>query len=823
MPSSDSSRWWVAAEAAVAVALVALPWSFGGSPWWTTALLLACGTAAYGLWAVGTWRNHRRWGWHPALLLPAFGAALAVVHLVPLPAGALRLLSPPAFELREFALVPLGLDRLRPLSMDPASTARALARFLGLGLLLAAAFELGRREVVRHRLLAVLALTGVSIAVCGFGHLLADEAAFFGVHQFEGYVRFVTPFGNTNHLAAYLALTATIALALALDAERDAALGWGLAAAVCGVGVFLTFGRGGIAWFVVTWGMVGAAVLARRGGGLRAVLPWVVIAGTVAFAGLLAFEQLVDRADTVSSVEKLGDTKVALWPMLAHGALQYWPLGLGPGAFELGFARFQTELLSVTFTHPENVLLQWLAEAGVPLTVALAGLVLWLTVRLWRAVRERSLERYVFLALLGVVLHDVFDFALELNSLAPAAAVVLGLLASVERRGTAAPRHEAGARPFGLAVGAGLVGAVALASGLPTHLDAERALAAASRAGQTPEQLRASALTAIDRHPADWVLYANVASELARRGDPREALAWINRVLFLRPADPHPHVAAAGALQRLGRPLQALAEFKAAWALGDSSSLAAGLELARREQAWDRVLLDTRGHLGLAVQVLVSRGQVAEARALVATALEFPPGDEVAAEAKVLHARLEAEAGEPAAAVAMLAALPEDERTSSELQTVQARLLVKLGRSDEAVTLLEQLQAREPGNLALGLELAGVLASVGRPLAALEVVDRLKPFVAEPAARSRLFRYEGDLWAGQERWGRAIDAYQTATRIEPTRPELHYRLAELFERMGSVHSALDELRAGRTLDTPEGAKARDGQLQRLESSQEGLQ
>jgi tetratricopeptide (TPR) repeat protein len=309
-----------------------------------------------------------------------------------------------------------------------------------------------------------------------------------------------------------------------------------------------------------------------------------------------------------------------------------------------------------------------------------------------------------------------------------------------------------------------------------------------------------------------------MATEFAARGDPREALAWTNRLLFLRATDSRIHVAAAQALLRLGSPSQALAEYKAAWALGDSSSLSSGLELARREHAWDRVLLTTRGHLSSAWSVLKVRRLDSDAQALLDTALLFPPSDEVLTEAQALRARIEAESGDPGRAASLIDALPAQERETTELRLVRVRLLLRTGRKEEALKDLERLHAREPANLGLGLELAGALSAQGKHQAAAEVVNRLKPFVATSAARSMLFQREGELWAAQERWTRAIDAYRTASRIEPTRADLHYRLAELFERMGSFGSALDELRSGRALDTPEGAKAHDAWSKRLEGA-----
>lgn len=816
MPKSDHSRWWIAAEAALALALTVTPWSLGGAPWWALWLVVGLGGAALLLWTIGGARNHRRWRFHPVLLFPAVGVGVAALQLVPLPPALLALVSPPAAELREFALVPLGLEAWRPVSLDPPATARALARLLGLGAMLFVALELGRRPESRWRLLSLQALVGVSIAVTGFGHLLAGAESLFGLYHFTATLNLLTPFGNTNHLAAYLAFSGTVALGLALDTKsRDAAIGWAAAAFVCGVGVFLSFSRGGIGTFVATWVLVGAALLASRGGGLRAVLPWVVIGATVLGAGLLAFEQLVARAETVSTVERLRSTKVDLWPMLWRGELEAWPLGFGAGAFELGFTRWQTEQLDVTFTHPENVFFQAMADWGLPLTVGLLLLGLWVVRRAWVSVYAMPLERTALLAVVGLLLHEVFDFALELQALGVAASVVLGLVAG------ASSRDEASARvgqwgPW-RAAGVVIAAVVALAWGLPTHQVSERRLGEAVRLRQPLEEVKRLAVRLIDRHPSDWVLYATVASDFGVRADGREALAWVNRLLFLRPNDARAHLAAANALLRLGQPLQALGEFKAAWALGDGSSLDLALNVALKHDALDRVLLDRPGHLAALWQRLRARGLNDAAGRLLAAVELSAVGDEVRLEAAVLRVRHESELGDPAKALAAWEALPESERAKLEQQLVRATLLERLQRGDEALALLEKLAAKHPNVVDLAMRLVEAYAARGRPVAAREVLERARPFFVGPQQRSTLFQREASLFMQEAKWGRALEALQTASRIEPTRADLHYRIAEVYERMGSPSSALDALRKGRTLDTPAGAKAQDATVQRLEA------
>lgn len=819
MPASDQSRWWIGAEATLATVLVALPWCLGGAPAWTLWVLVCGSSLALALWMVAGARNHRRWGWHPVLLVPLVPIAVALAQLVPLPPALLGALSRPAAELREFALVPLGLTEWRPATLDAPATARSLARFIALGALLFVALELGRQPDVRRRLSMVIALSGAAISLCGLGHLLASADGLFGVYHFYAPVPLLTPFGNTNHLAAYLLLTTTAALGLALDARaRDAAIGWAVVALLGGVCVFLSYSRGGIATFVATWGLVGAAVLSRRGGGIRAVLPWVAIGATVTFAALLSFEQLVDRAATLGSIEKLRATKIDLWPMFARAAAPFWPLGMGLGAFELGFPRYQEQLLDVSFTHPENTVLQWLCEAGGPLTLVLTVVTLRAGYLAWRNVRGEALERTLLVALAGVLLHDCFDFALELNAVAPTAAVALGLVSGV---GNGASRQAVRRGAIGF-VGAGIVTALlAAAWGSSSHTAAELALREALEKGESVARVRAVAISGIDRHPADWVLYSNMAADSARRSDPRDALAWVNRVLYLRPLDSRSHAAAAQALLRLGKPLQALVELKSAWALGDLSTLRLGLSVAAREQAWDRVLLERRGHLTEIYRELRAHKQDADAKRVLEVA-EAAGAEEVRNEASVLRVVHEVELGDPETALALYERLPAAELKRSEVANVKVEVLVRLKRDGEAVAELERLLARSPENLELAFRLVDLLVSQRQPARAHEVLARARPFAGSTSARSSVFQKEAALWFSEERWPRALEALQTASHIEPSRADLHYKLGEVYERMGSYHSALDEVRRGRALDSPESAKTRDEWVRRLEAAQQAV-
>lgn len=822
MASQDSTRWWYAAEASLGLAVVSLPLALGGAPRWTAWLLCGCAASALLSWLMGAWKHRRRMTWHFLLALPIGVASIAAVSLLPLPPGLLALLSPPQAELRDFALVPLGLEGWRPLTADAPSTWRALGRCLSLGSMLFVALQLGRLEGPRRRLVGLVALTGALVAVVGFGHLLSGAESLFGVWHFYAGARLLTFFGNTNHLAGFLAFCATVAIALALEhRSREASIAWGAVAVTCGTGVFLSFSRGGVGTFVITGLLVVGVTLARRQGGLRGALPWLIMAGTVVYAVSLASDQLLERAGSLSSLEKLEKTKLELWPMFWTSVVAHWRAGMGLGAFELAFGRFQTSQLDVTFTHPENLVLQWAAELGLVLSVVLGLAVAAVAWSLVRRVKGVVSEQVLLLAVLGAGLHDLFDFALELNALPVAVMVVVGLVAGREPVGLPEPRRFS-ARRGGLA-GAAVLSVLSLAAcwrGLPGHERAEARLAGLVESGQPTASVRAAAIEAINRHPADWVLYAAVAQQLGREGAGREALAWVNRVLFLRPGDAGAHVAAGRALLQLKQPTQALLEFKTAWLLGDSSSFDEGLRLAARLAAFDRLLVDSAGLLTRCWERYVALGHLEHAQQLLEAVEQLPPSPEVFAEAQVLRVWQSNATQRWAEALERYEALPTDVRSRPDLLVLSAMLLSRTGRGDEAIQRLDAVARKEPQNLSIATTLVDLLASEKRTGEARDALNRTRPFVTGPYGRSQLFQKEATLWALEERWPRALEALQTAARIEPSRADLRYRMAQVYEQMGSLHSAIDEIRKGRLLDSAEGAKAQDAWVSRLELAME---
>src|SRR5262249_12811267 len=142
---------------------------------------------------------------------------------------------------------------------------------------------------------------------------------------------------------------------------------------------------------------------------------------------------------------------------------------------------------------------------------------------------------------------------------------------------------------------------------------------------KTTEEIARAALPIIDRHPADYLLYDAVGAAYSARspGDPRNALAFANRALYLRPLDVEAHRVAARSLIRLGRRGQALLEYRLAYQAGEDqgATLDESVRSARGAQELRQLVPEAPDPIAQVADRLWMSGRKQEARDLIDGAL----------------------------------------------------------------------------------------------------------------------------------------------------------------------------------------------------------
>ena len=829
------------AEAALHGLLLFCPLALGSAPTWTLWPLTLLSSAALVLACLASHRQQVRVRVHLVGWPLVVGAFLCLFQLVPLPQGVLKLLSPLAAELRDFALVPLGLERARPVSLEPSGTWREVAKYLSYLAVFVAATQVARSRRARRRLLGVLAMSGGVVALMGYGHHLLGAGALWGLYRFRHATPpLLTPFGNPNHLAGFLLLASTLAMGLFLGERRqERSWAFGGVFLASGGALLLSLSRAGIFFFVVALALLGVLVLVFRppvargtkhGPAPRAGFrpaAWVLVGamGVGALGLYLGFERLFAELSSVGTLEKLRASKLELWAFAAAAALRFWVAGMGRGAFQVGFTPFQEVMPGNLVSHPENLVLQLWAEFG----VAGAALVVGLSLRGFFRLLGRSWRSSLdFAALSGVValtLHNLFDFNLELPACAVALWVVLGVLARREPSETAPEGGPQRLREelrvpggLGAALGAGLlgVGLLGLVAGRHTLEDAEAELNAAVTAGANPAEVHRVALALIDRHPADYLLYSIAGRALAGvREDSGQALAFVNRALYLRPLDVEAHRTAARALLRLGRRPQAFLEYRlAASGVEPQGILDEAVRAARTTD--ELIALVPRSPLRVCEVATRLRmaGRGEQAGELLRWGMEELAQGLDAGRMWVDLASLQLARGAHAAALQTLAQAESRAPEDARIVLLRAEALWGMGQREEALALLEARIVQQPGSVELSFALALRLLEAGVPLRALEVLTRASPFVP-PAQRSQLLELRGRTFERLGRPLKALEVYLSAARLSPEQPRRHYEVARLYEQLGRLTDAIEAIREGMRHDTPAGAEASRAWVQRL--------
>lgn len=747
-------------------------------------------------------------------LVFAAGAAACALQLIPLPLPLLSLASPEAAELARFNLEPLGLSTTRPISLEAAATARELARALNYAALVTAAALLSKNRATRRRLLAVVAVLGASVAVIACVHALVQMDELFGVYRFSSTPPLITPFGNPNHLAGFLTVSATVTLGLFLElrgppVRMALALAYLAQAAVC----MFSGSRAGIVFFALA--QVSLAALAFRARSQREelinarVLAAAVVAGALCVAAYVGWERLQGEYESTSSVEKVRESKVKMWPQFARSAAFYSRLGMGRGAFELGHQRHQLQPSYYSFTHPENQLLQLWAELGMLLAMVLVGLSLWAFGALFLREEPALTDFAVLTATAAVALHNLFDFSFELLAVPTALAVLLG---AVSRRGDEAKAVSfAGGKAFaaiGVTLLLVLVGAF---RGRHTFPRADEAMRAALLANPSAKAAEQAALPLIDQHPADSVLYSAVGLAYAndRAADPRTALAWLNRGLYLSPWHGPSHHAVARALLRAGKRHQAFGEYRLALESYGVPLHALIGEALRAAKTSDE-LVRSMPRNGSFIQTMTALSAGVKDPKLVADALQTLTPEVEPAKARiplfVQLAQYRRGFGDTKGALQALdqaqALKPED----ASVSLVRAEMLSGAGNSDEALALLESELTKFPGDFRLHLTIAAhhLAKDPGKALIAL---GRARAFADTPDQQFQLATQEARAYQASDRPARALQSAEAAVHLAPANPWARYLVADLHAQLGHFSEARRWLKEGMALDSEAGAKA----------------
>lgn len=718
----------------------------------------------------------------PAVRQPAITAALIVagvvaLQAVPLPIELVAAWFPDAAATTRSAAVVIGAAApdLASLSLAPLGTRRELAEGFAILSVLVASWS---ASAAGDRVWVVRAAAGsiVLIALVSLLHTVLDVRQPFGFLRAPHWnPAFIGPILNQNMLGGVLAAGAPLALACGVDSERRevrlpwlaAAAGLALMTSFCGSrGAIMSLGVGVIA-FAALWARNAKVAPSRTRVAMLLGTGLVVITSVTAFA--LVADPMI--AETRQGLPKLEMFRRSL--DLVPGAP--WS-GVGRGAYAVAFVRAHGGLERPE--HPENMVVEWIVELGLPLAIVLIAA---LAVSLVRAVRgARSPAQIGAIAATGsLVAHDQFDFALEMVGIAVVGAAILG--AAVAPSNGSAPSSPTPTGPSAdVKLAPAVLGVLGLVVSLfiagPTiELAVPRLRDEMVDAIRTQDWGRVDALSAsaIRAHPSEPVfpLLAGHASLLQDRED---TLNWLSRAMLLAPWWYEPHHLTARWLARHGAVEQAWLEVREVRRIEPAMGPRVACAVASRPGATAsalRVLAEDRELLDAIVRCTPAEGG-AVIDAALATAGH--------AGALLRQARAAIAGGRGADALEILARVEEDDDAAL---LVRADALRLTGHHSAAVAALER-RPRGDRSRPIVVRLARAQADAGDEdamRATLEDLLALGDGSPGELASQRLLLAELEAALGHE--ALAMRALRDAHDAEPDGPALQ-RILTLATRTG---------------------------------------
>jgi tetratricopeptide (TPR) repeat protein len=500
-------------------------------------------TAALAVAAVLAW-----WGAEPMkarsaatlLLFTGIGlTAYTALQCVPMPIGWLAVIAPHNADVWSRALAPLhepGPSWV-PISLDPTATRVEVLKGVAYLLAFVTALRVARnRDGVRF-LSAVVVVTALALALAAVLHPAFGAKRLFGLYEPEGSIagRHLAPLLNANNLAGYinLALCLSLASLLAPEPHVPRPIAGAVVVLLVAAQVWVA-SRGGVVTMVL--GALIVVVIARitRTRHSGTVPRIALVTGAALIAGTAIF--VLSGSDEASS--ELLDTDVSKLKMFAATVrgLPAMPFfGCGRGAFESVFPAFRLESGYVTYTHPENVVAQWIVEWGLP--VGIAGLAAMAFALRPNVVLARSTTAGgAWAGLVALVVQNLGDLGTEVPGLVLAGVVCAAIVAA----GT--PGHESkrfverwSRHPRRVALGAGACAVAALLLGAGVlggelHDDRDALYQATLNQTASTRVMHAMARAAMLRHPAEPYLPFMAALRAARERDD-DPIPWLGATL----------------------------------------------------------------------------------------------------------------------------------------------------------------------------------------------------------------------------------------------------------------------------------------------------
>ncbi len=445
--------------------LAFMPFAFGVVTAWSEQIMLFLCAALWAVFAAGlilSGQHRLRWHWTNVLVLVFL--LIAVLQLVPLPAGMIRVLSPGTVAARQqlFEDTPELESHLHtmPLSFYPWATRHDLRMAFAVATVFFVVVQGYRRPGQIKRLLAAVSIVGGAVVLLSLAQNLLGNGKIYGFVPTGQGTANSGPFVNHSHFAQFVNLSIGAALAWLVILIAEDWRGKRVDAAAVAdylrspqgkrviaiasllilgtTTVFLSLSRGGVIGMLVAAAFT-TTVLSLHHPAKRPA--WALAAmALIAFLCVLyaGFDAVCDRLATLENIHEAQGGRLRIVKDVLAAWARFPALGTGLGTHAVVYPMFDHSTIPALASHAENEYAQIAEEMG---ALGLGTLVVFGTLigMSYARIVRRTREPICFAAyglgfgLLAILIHSFSDFGQHLPANAVLSAVFCALLVCLDR------------------------------------------------------------------------------------------------------------------------------------------------------------------------------------------------------------------------------------------------------------------------------------------------------------------------------------------------------------------------------------------------------
>ena len=333
----------------------------------------------------------------------------------------------------------LGVGASHSLSLDPYSTRFFVIRLVVYLTFFAACLTFINSERRLKKVVLLVVIFGALMAFFGILQRLSNPDGIYGMRLTPQAIPFGS-FVNQHHFAAFMQMTAGLALGLLLGKEtaRDKKLMLATAVVVMGVATVFTSSRGGLLGFLAVLGFVtllnflsGRSSRADRDDadpgaahgklivGAAGIALIVIIFGTALLLG--GNDSLLRGIGIANADADISTGRLHFWPIALRIFLEHPIIGAGFDAFGVAFTKHDTWSGALRVEQAHNDYLQILADGGLTALTCIGGFIYLLFRKSLATIANSAGFRQsaaigALAGCFGILVHSFFDFPLRTHS-----------------------------------------------------------------------------------------------------------------------------------------------------------------------------------------------------------------------------------------------------------------------------------------------------------------------------------------------------------------------------------------------------------------------